>query len=165
MNKKIQKKGVSPVITSIVLVAVVVGMITIIFFWLRSTMVEGVVKLDKNVDIVCQQDVKFDAEYDFTTGDITLLNTGNAPIFDIKIKVYSQGNYKTIKMSEIMGSEWGQSFTVGKSLSYNIASSLGYSLESIEKLQLIPMLVGKNSAKDKKVVDCKEEYSKIINKE
>jgi flagellin-like protein len=165
MNKKIQKKGVSPVITSIVLVAVVVGMITIIFFWLRSTMVEGVVKLDKNVDIVCQQDVKFNTEYDFTTGDIALVNSGNSPIFDIKIKVYSQGNYRTVKMSEIMGSEWGLGLTVGKSVSYNIASNLGYSLENIEKLQLIPMLVGKNSAKDKKVVECKEEYSQTINKE
>jgi len=164
MNKNIQKKGVSPVITSVVLVAVVIGMITLIFFWLSSAMVEGVIKLDKNIDIVCQQDMKLDAEYDFTTGDLTLLNTGNAPIFDIKLKVYSQGNYKTVRMSGIVGSDWGQGLTTGKSLTYNIASNLGYSLDKVEKIQLIPMLVGKNNAKEKKVVDCKEEYSKTISK-
>jgi flagellin-like protein len=168
MDKKIRKnkRGVSPVITSIVLVGVVIGMITIIFFWLRSTMVEGIIKLDKNVDLVCQQDVQLNANYDFSTGQLTFANEGNAVIYDIKLRTYSQGTYNVKRMSQIFGTDWNPNGLVkGASLTKNITSYLSYSLGSIEKIQLIPMLLGKNSAKEKKEVDCREEYSITLTRE
>ena len=54
------KKGVSPVIATILLIGIVIVIGLIIFLWLRSLTQEAVTKFDKNVELFCE-DFNFDA--------------------------------------------------------------------------------------------------------
>lgn len=86
--KKRDKKAVSPVITTVLLIALVVILAIIIFLWARSFIGEKIAKFDKPIESVCDE-VKFRASID---EDFLLLdNQGNVPIYAINIKKNSPG--------------------------------------------------------------------------
>lgn len=86
--KKRGKKAVSPVITTVLLIALVVILAIIIFLWARSFIGEKIAKFDKPIESVCDE-VKFRASIDGT--DLIIDNQGNVPIYAINIKKNSPG--------------------------------------------------------------------------
>lgn len=86
--KKRGKKAVSPVITTVLLIALVVILAIIIFLWARSFIGEKIAKFDKPIESVCDE-VKFRASID--ENFLLLDNQGNVPIYAINIKKNSPG--------------------------------------------------------------------------
>ncbi|MEM3091998.1 MAG: type IV pilin N-terminal domain-containing protein [Candidatus Pacearchaeota archaeon] len=156
MIKKINKKAVSPVIATILLIAMVIIIALIIFLWFRSLTKDAVTKFGgTNIELVCQ-DVQFSGSY--SGGILIIENNGNVPIYGIKLKILKNRAYKTEDL-KTLSSNWpttglkqGGIFT-----SLDISSSLS----NPEKIVAIPVLIG-SSKKGNKIHVCEERYGHEI---
>jgi flagellin-like protein len=140
-----EKKGISPVIATVLLIAMVVVLGLIIFLWFRGFTQEAVTKFDTNVELVCN-DIAFDASY--SAGILSLINTGNVPIYRIKLKSSGMGSYSTQELS--IEDNWPD---IG--LNQGNAYSQSIDLEDKEEVVVIPVLMG-NSRTGQKSFTCDE---------
>jgi flagellin-like protein len=148
MTKRGKKKGVSPIIATVLLIGIVVAMGTIIFLWVRGFVKEEGTKFGKNIKLVCE-DVQFDASY--SVGNLGIVNVGNIPIFRVKIKVYGSAGYETKDITD-MSSEWPPiGLKQGEVFSGNI------DISGAKKIVVIPVLIG-SSGSGEKVFTCEEKY-------
>lgn len=91
------KKGVSPVIATILLVVLVVVIALIVFLWFKSISQEEIVKFDKNIELVCN-DVALRTSY--SSGTIFISNEGNVPVYGLKLKqVEPDGSFEITDLS------------------------------------------------------------------
>jgi flagellin-like protein len=146
MRRNIKKRGIAPIIATIILVGVVVVLGVISFVWFRGFIKEEGTKFGKNLQAVCE-DVKFEADYSSET--ISLLNTGNVPIFKMKIKKFSSGSYTTEELQGMSNLKQGDSF------------SGSLTLTVIQKIVVIPVLLG-TVGKASKTYVCGDEYGQEI---
>ena len=102
MGRKRGRKGVSPVIATILLIGIVIAIGVIIFLWVRGFVKEEGTKFGKNVRLVCD-DINFDASY--SGGILSISNVGNVPIFRVKIELYSSGSFVTKDITDV-SSNW-----------------------------------------------------------
>lgn len=96
--RKIEKKGVSPVVATILLLALMLVLAAIIFAWARGFVKEQLQKNGESAESVCAQ-LKFDVNFQRTgavdermTGNIQVVNRGAIPIYGFDIKQVSGGN-------------------------------------------------------------------------
>jgi len=145
---KLNQKGVSPVIATVLLIAIVVVISVLIFIWFNQMTEEAITKFEgMNIELVCE-DVAFDATYYY--GILKIVNNGNVPIFGIKVKISGEGSHETKDLSEI--SNWpALGLNQGNSFSEDISSDVG----TAESIILIPVLIG-NSERGKKTFVCDE---------
>jgi len=157
MIGKIKKKrGVSPIITSVLLIAIVIVIVSVIFLWFRGMVEEGVTKFGKNIKLVCD-DVNFEASY--SAGMLNIVNTGNVPLYRINLKISQGGSYQTKDLKDMSGgTSWPQNgLGQGATFSANVGSEVG----SSEKIIVLPVLIG-TSSKGKKTFVCEGQYGKEI---
>jgi len=100
--KRLERKGVSPVIATVLLIAMVVVIAMIIFMWLKGLTQESIIKFDKNIELSCF-DVAFSVESG-TTG-VIIENTGDVPIFSLKVQEESGRSYETKNIDQL-DSDW-----------------------------------------------------------
>lgn len=145
--KKGEKRGLSPVIATILLVGLVVASGVIIFAWFQGFTKESVTKFDQNVQFTCN-DVQFEAKYSDSEDILDISNIGTIPIYGMKIKtVDSSGNAETTELSESDG--WPKN-----GLNTNGAASISGSFSG--QVTLIPVLVGTSQKGEKTQVACDE---------
>ena len=103
MNIIKNKKGISPVIATVLLIAMVVAISLIIFIWFRSLMKETVTKFEgENIELACDK-VAFDASY--SGGTLYISNTGNVPIYSLNVKTSSGVSHETKNIKDL-SSNW-----------------------------------------------------------
>lgn len=104
------KKGVSPVIATVLLIVIVIVLATIIFIWAKSFLTESATKGDRVVEASCE-DVVFEAQIAINapeciiTGQTSALdinNIGNIPIYGVKVLKYdkSTGNIDPLTLND-----------------------------------------------------------------
>jgi flagellin-like protein len=126
--KRGNKKGLSPVVATVILVAMVVIIAIIIFLWVRGFVKEAAVKNGQNVEIVCG-DVAFSASY--SGNELAISNDGSIPLSGMKVKgLSSGGNYDTTSL---------EGFTA---LGPGKVGSYPASLSGFSKVYLIPVIRG-----------------------
>ncbi len=156
--KRGNKKAVSPVIATTLLIAMVIVLGLIIFLWIRGMSQEAVTKFDnKNIELVCQ-DLSVDdfkISYSSDTSEVVITNNGNIPIYDFEIqKISEEGDYETIKASEEFDA-WPQyGLNTGKVFSGTIRGDF-------DELKFIPVLLG-NSDAGEKTFTCDENTGRQI---
>ncbi|MBT7706217.1 hypothetical protein HN747_02105 [archaeon] len=89
MKRGNSKRALSPVVASVLLVALVLVLASIIFLWARGFIGEQIEKDDKSISSMCEE-VAFSFELIKTPGltgkyEIELVNNGNIPIFKFTI--------------------------------------------------------------------------------
>ncbi len=150
------ERGLSPVIATVLLVAMVVVIGLIIFLWFRGFQGEAVTKFGgTNIELVCE-DVSFDASY--SSGTLTMSNLGNVPVYQIKAKLLSDGgrSQTSVDLEDIFGVDWPASgLNQGNVLSYSVGDSAEFSGKS--SALLIPVLRGKSESGEKTYV-CDDQY-------
>ncbi|MBC8495901.1 type IV pilin [archaeon] len=94
------KKGVSPVVATVLLVALMLILAAIIFAWARGFVKEAVEKNGESAEYICDQ-LKFDANFAAKgfvekkmTGTIQVVNRGTIPIYGFDIKQVDGGVVK-----------------------------------------------------------------------
>ena len=154
LNNK--KRGISPVIATVLLIAMIVVIGLIIFVWFRNIIQEEGTKFGKNVNLVCG-DVKFDTDYDFYSGTLSIANNGNVPIFGMKIKISGEGSHKTKDLGEI-SSNWPK---LGLNQGGTFLGDIYSETSSADKIIIIPVLMGTSEGR-KKIFICEEQYGQEI---
>ena len=144
-----KKRGISPVIATVLLIGLVVVMGVIIFLWARSFVKEEGTKFGKNIRLVCD-DAEFEASY--SDGQFGVSNTGNVPIFRLNIKIYKLGGFETDDISEL-SSNWP---TTGLKQGEVFSGDIG-DVSGATKIIAIPVLIG-SSGKGQKTFTCGEQY-------
>jgi len=135
------KRGISPVVATVLLVAMVVVIGLIIFLWFRGMTEEVITKFGgTNIEIICSE-VDFDSDY--SSGILSISNNGNVPIYGMKVKISRDRGHDTTDLTEFNGLNQGEAFS--DDLEVGDASSL----------TLIPVLLGSSEEGEKTFV-CNE---------
>lgn len=148
--KRGRKKGISPVIATVLLIAMVVVVALIVFIWFRGMIGESATKFGKNIELVCD-DVKFEASY--SSPDINLVNIGNVPIFRVRLRIFKAGSHETVELDP---SDDETGLKQGGAFSGSISGTSGAS-----KITVFPVLIGESS-KGRKTYVCEGQYGEEI---
>lgn len=158
LNNK-NKKGVSPVIATVLLIGMVVVLALIVFVWMRALARETITKFDgENIELSCDK-VSIDADYSSSSGILTVTNNGNTPIYRLKMKIEEVGRERTEIITE--DDQWPK-FGIDAGMTY---SSEAYALDisGSEEVVLIPVLLGNTDDGKKKTFTCDENFGyKVI---
>ena len=133
---KNNKKGLSPVIATVLLIAMVVVIAVIIFLWLRSMTQETITKFEgENVELTCDR-VEFEATY--LDGILDIANTGNVPIFSMKVEINKgEAGFETKDITELSSMWPPNGLNQGGIFSGSVSLDSG-----VEKIILYPVLLG-----------------------
>ena len=153
MNK-IKKKGVSPVIATVLLIGIVIIVGLIIFLWIRGITQEVVTKFDKNAELVCDE-VNFEASYSLNS--LAISNTGNVPIYEVMVKINEEGSFETKNINQLSGN-WP---TTGLNQGKRFVDTIIF--DDATSIILVPVLLG-NSKGGETAFTCNEnKYGYEIN--
>ncbi|MDD5699843.1 MAG: hypothetical protein PHH00_01460 [Candidatus Nanoarchaeia archaeon] len=156
--KKRGKKGVSPVIATVLLIGLVVTLGVVVFLWFRSFTQEAVTKFGgENIELVCG-DVQFEAGYS-SGGDLAISNIGNVPIYSFNVQINSEGGAYTTKEMNDLVSNWPK---VGLRQGGIFSSNVAAQVAGANQLVLIPVLRGTISSGDEKSYTCGERYGQVV---
>lgn len=155
--KKMNKKGVSPIVATMLLIGIVVVLAVLIFLWLRGFTREVITKNlgfgEKNIELVCE-DIVLNANYNSVSGRVEISNQGSAPIKALEIKrTYIDGQYDKIRITDGSGEE--VSLKQGRAIS-PMFSTLGD--EYVKRLLIIPVLLGNAEEGGTEEYVCDENY-------
>jgi flagellin-like protein len=149
-------KGLSPIVTTVLLIVLTLVIIAIIFLWFRGMVTEGVTKFGKNIQLVCG-DVVFDATYD--SGILNIVNSGNIPLYSVDLKITGDGGYETKSIKDFSsGSTWP---TTGLKQGNTFSADLEGEINSPTKIEIFPVLIG-TSTSGKKTFTCGGQYGQSL---
>lgn len=146
-----KKRGLSPVVATTLLVAMVIVLGLIIFLWFSSMTEEAIIKFDKNVELTCA-DVVFSVEKSSST--IYITNDGNIPIYDMNVVLSGDGYKETKEIADIMTNWPDTGLNQGGVVSGQISSSA-------DTAEFIPVLLGSTDSENKPY-DCDDQYGITI---
>ena len=136
-----EKRGLSPVIATILLVALALVLALIIFLWARTFIGEAIEKAGSKIENSCE-DVSFEVEAFYSDDNnnqndkIFIENIGNVPIYGVEIreKRIIGGEIRDVrKLNEIINA--------GETTDVNLPSGL----QSQDLIVVVPILLGENS--------------------
>lgn len=129
------KRAVSPVVATILLIAITIVLAVIVFLWARGFIHESAEKRGEPVERACE-DVDFVAGL-FKDGTLKMdmVNHGNIPIYGVEIKKYGQD---TILPSQYLDG----TITAGESATIDLDSDFVSSLELGDNLLVVPIILG-----------------------
>ncbi len=136
-----KNRGLSPVIATVLLVSIVVVLALVVFLYFRGTVDQAVVKIGKNINIVCQEDIKFSASYSGTPKTLQIINNGDVAIYDFKVRIITGGDYNSVSLKEI--SDFN-SEGLNQGGTWNSQTSIS-NFDGADELLLIPVLIGTTS--------------------
>ncbi len=156
-KRGLDKKAVSPVIATVLLILIVLILALIILIWSMGFLKEAVVKeIDgnkKRVNEFCGE-VKMQKILN-PDGTFGFANLGRIPIYAINLKVVEKGT----------GSS--ETYEIGKSKGGRVNPGVstiirGYNYDSYEKVTLIPVLIGTHKSGGLRDFECPERNGLII---
>lgn len=128
----LNRKGVSPVIATVLLVLIALALAAIIFLWGKSFVTEKVVKFSEPIEFSCG-DIVFDAEAVASEGKVYVVNRGNVPLYGIEVRKKGFGSVENVGVFD------SQSITVGDTGSIDVPS-----LTSGDTLIVVPIVLGES---------------------
>ncbi|MBU0761090.1 MAG: hypothetical protein KJ600_04585 [Nanoarchaeota archaeon] len=124
-----KKRGLSPVIATVLLVSIALVLAVIIFLWARSFIAETVLKGGERVELMCE-DVGFLAE---AYGEQLLIeNIATVPIYGVEIRVLGSGEIREVAPTT------GGTIEAGQTMSFD----LPVGISSGETIIAVPILLG-----------------------
>jgi len=136
---KRMKRGISPVIATVLLIAIVVVLALLIFWWAKGWIEEAVKKEGRLSDQVCDE-INLDLQYSGT--ELQVINEGTIPVYKLEIIKKSGGSIDR------------QAYTDGLSVGKSAIIDVG----SYEKIEVIPVILGETES-GKKLYTCKNSFS------
>ena len=156
IKKRSCKKGVSPIIATILLIALVIVIGTIVFVWFKSMTQEAITKFEgQNVELVCD-DINLDVSY--SSGTLSISNSGNVPIYRADIKVdKGRDGYSTSDVRELSSSWPDTGLNQGMIFTDSINFEAG-----AESIVIIPVLIGDSDSGKREHVCDENRYGKEL---
>lgn len=91
------KRGLSPVIATVLLISIALVLALIIFLWARNFVSENVQKFDEPIERACES-ISFRAEADSSA--LSIVNEGNVGIYGLEVSLKSKGGTASAEASE-----------------------------------------------------------------
>jgi len=145
IGKRVSKKGVSPIIASVLLITLVVILGALIFIWARGFFKDVTEKNGKSAEQVCDE-ISLSVSK-FASG-IDIVNSGHIPLGGVRLKKISSGKTSTETITFPQGLSAGQTTTLNSSVNY-------------DKIIVIPAIIGTANNENKLYV-CGEDKGKTI---
>jgi len=130
------KKGVTPVVATVLLIAIVVVVVAIIFTWTRGFIKESVQKKGIPAEQACGQ---VSLQKSCSDGILSITNIGNIPVYEFNVKKEINGNTILQHSTDFIG--------IGDSLEFDMGG------ECPSSYKIIPAILG-NSKDEKKIYTC-----------
>lgn len=89
----LNKRGLSPIVATVLLVSITLVLAVIVFFWARSFIGESVEKNQRAIEQSCE-DVDFFVEAH--SGNLSVQNIGSVPIYAVEMRISGKGEVKEI---------------------------------------------------------------------
>jgi len=146
-----KKKGVSPVMATIILIAIVVILALIIFLWAKGFVGERAQKFGSAIELSCDK-TNFEVGLPSVACDggsqrLDILNKGNIPLYGFIIKEKGKAEVKIKTTVE------KETITIGSSGTFCLESSLASGLEVL----VVPMILGETES-GKVAHTCGDQY-------
>ncbi len=154
MIKRTDKKAVSPIIATVLLIMLVIILAIIILLWSQGFIKEKVLKFGKPIENVCAEVsirtfVNADDTYGFT-------NIGNVPIYAVDIKTTRKGG-SDIEHVDIAG---GGKVDIGLSTIFKSVPKIDETTD--KEIKLIPIILGETKSGAVKEYTCPERNSFVV---
>ena len=154
---KREKRGLAPVIATVLLISLALVLVLIIFIWAKSWIGE---KIEKNlgagpevIENFCG-DIDFAAELDSGAGRIDVNNLGNVPLYGLDIRKRDSGSEESFGIAV-----FGSGLAAGASGSADISLSSGVNVG--DELIALPVILGETE-EYRKPYTCAEEFGELI---
>ena len=147
----IKKRGVSPKVATVLLIALVLVMLLIIFFWFMGTSEPAIQKFGEDIKLSCEK-LSFTADY--SDGKLELKNNGNVPISDAKISV-SRGGSDAVEDINNIVTNWN-----GLSGGRTFSSEVNINMNDVSEILVIPVLRGNGEGGEQDYV-CDDEFGEL----
>ena len=144
---RFKKRGLSPVIATMLLISLAMVLAVIIFFWARSFIGESISKQGSAIDLLCD-DVKFRADANFDSKKINVENIGDISIYGIEVR--KEGFGEITAVSTINGAD---TITGGQTKTFDLPDGIN----SGDKVLLVPTLLGEANG-GTKAHTCSKDY-------
>ena len=144
MFKMKNRRGVSPVIATILLISIVVVLAIIIFIWARAFVTEKAQKFDRAIELSCD-DVNFEAGVFYEPNleppppgqyFLDIVNRGDVPIYGLVIKDFTDPGTVIKKTTLQQGT-----ITIGQTESIPLDE-----VSPEDQLLVVPMILGETEA-------------------
>jgi flagellin-like protein len=145
-----KKRGLSPVIATVLLIAIAIVIAVIIFLWARSFVGEQTQKFGEPIDRSCAE-IDFDAEVVDSNPDvIDVINRGNVPLYGVKLRKKGSGTIEDVGAGELEGV-----IQVGETGQIDVRGGSGVS--EGDEVIVVPMIWGE-SGEFRKTHTCSDDY-------
>ena len=147
-SKRLSKKGITPVIATTLLIAIVIVLAGIVFVWARGFVGEAVQKNDEPIERSCER-VSLDVSIAQSDSDVSLdvNNQGNVPLAGFKIALDRDGSVDVLSVE-------GSSLNIGTSKRFSLREIYD---RSVTSASVVPVLRGKRGESVQDYV-CNERY-------
>lgn len=139
--RRLSKKGISPIVATVLLVVVAIALFLLIFLWIKSFQKEVITKYGTPIETVCMN-LRYDVTKSGTTVQIN--NLGSTTIY--KVKVYVDGSLNSIITTPILPAESGQTTLTGS---------------CTKNIKVIPVLAGTTTAGAQREYVCEKQAKTI----
>jgi len=149
------RKGLSPVIASVLLILLVMVLAALIFLWARGFISEQIEKFGQSIENLCSS-VDFEVQVVRGTAGafaLEIVNRGNIDIFNLNIKMYKGGNSEISKFKFGVGA--------GESLKKDIYLKMRDNTLP-DKIEVFPVLIGNVKGKHSNKVFTCNDAGKVI---
>jgi flagellin-like protein len=142
------KRGISPVVATVLLVLLVVILALIIFLWFRAITREAITKSGVNVEVICNDPAQVVFDASFAAGKLAIRNNGEIAIYDFLLKKKADGTTVSNRLRDEDSSFDGLSSGQAGEFSIDAADS--------NEIVIIPVLLGQTQSGVNKEHECDE---------
>lgn len=140
--KEVNRKGLSPVIATVLLISVALVLAVVVFLWARSVVGESVEKNGRAAELSCEE-VAFRAEA--YNRQLFIQNIGNIPIYAFETRLVGEGEITKIEQSS-------GTISAGQTVNFSLEdATVG------DELVIVPILIGETDTELVPVV-CDDNY-------
>tara|TARA_Y100000310_G_C20698107_1_gene827174 strand:+ start:3174 stop:3638 length:465 start_codon:yes stop_codon:yes gene_type:complete len=143
--RRLGKRGLSPVIATILLVSIALILAIIIFLWARQVVSEKIEKFEEPIENACD-DTRFDAEA--SGGKVHIVNRGSVALYGVEIREKGVGKVETVKP---FLEEGKTTISQGETESVDLPSGVE------NEIIVVPVILGETSS-FKKAYVCDVDY-------
>ncbi len=156
VKKIVRKSGLSPVVTTVLLITLTIAITVILFLWFRGMVKEGITKFGRNIELACDS-VNFEVGY--SSGTLSVVNNGDVSIYNLNVKTGQAGNYQTREITKFGGGvSWP---STGLPQGGTFSGDIGGEVGSAGELSVFPILIGKAKG-GKRTFVCEGQYGKEV---
>lgn len=145
----VKKKGVSPVVATVLLISIVIVLALIVFMWVRSFAQESITKFgSENIELACD---KVALSTSYSEGNLFVSNDGNVAVYDLNVEIKDANGHETKKISELTTTWPTNGLGPGKVFSGEL------SLDEPKSVLVYPILLGEGE-EGETLFDCDNDF-------